>query len=736
MVGSLSLTIIGPTVRAQPASGPTGPEIVSTRTTVAHRVEASRTERPPVIDGRLGDAAWNDAILIDNLRQVEPVENGEPSERTEVRILYDADFLYIAFRCFDREPSGIIATEMRRDGAASSGGRGFGNGGTNFRDDRVMVVLDTFHDRRNGFYFEINPVGARTDGLIENNDDLRTDWDGIWYGKASIDDAGWAAEIAIPFKTVGFNERSDTWGLNLQRSIRRRNEDIRWSAPQQNKELTSVADAGELTGLMGLNQGIGLDVVPFGVASYLRDHNENDEDWDLDAGFDLFYNFTPSLKAAITVNTDFAETEVDERQVNLTRFPLFFPEKRDFFLQDAGIFNFGGIRMNPLPFHSRRIGIGADGEEVDIIAGAKITGRIGDLNLGLLDVQTDDHAGVNGSNLAVGRVSYNVLSESDVGVIGTYGDPRSNGSNALYGFDFNFRDSQFSGDQTATGHAWILQSNTPGVDGGETAWGLKAGWPNDIVDWEVGFTHIDQDFNPALGFVPRGGIREYYTQFRYRWRPGGVIRRIDVGTFATLITDLDNDLESSEINLNLLSIETEYGDEFDVEYSIVKEVLDEDFEISEGVVIPVGSYDWQRTGVAYSGSQARLLRFEADASYGGFWSGESLELQAGVEWRASANLSLSLEYEYNDVDLDEGDFITRLARARANIYFTPDISWQTFIQYDNVSDTLGINSRFHWIIQPGSDFYLVLNQGYDIIDSRPHSGFTELTSKVGWTFRF
>ena len=651
------------------------------------------------------------------------MENAEPSERTEVRLLYDDDFLYIAVRCFDRRPDRIIATQMRRDGEL-------------FLDDRVQVVLDTFFDRRNAFFFEMNAVGGRTDALIENNENFRVDWDGIWYGRSTIDEAGWVAEMAIPFKTVGFDETSDTWGLNVQRTIQRRNEDIRWSAPDQNKELRSIADAGVLTGLVGMDQGIGLDFVPFGTATYLRDHNGQDEEWDLDAGFDLFYNITPSLKAAVTVNTDFAETEVDERRVNLTRFPLFFPEKRDFFLQDAGIFSFGGIRMNPLPFQSRRIGIGADGEEVDIIAGTKVTGRLGDLNIGLLDVQTDDHAGVDGRNLAVGRLSYNVLSESDVGVIVTSGDPSTNGSNFLYGFDFNFRDSRIDGDKTATGHAWVLQSNTPGVDGGETAWGLKAGWPNDIVDWDVGFTHIDQDFNPALGFVPRGGIREYFGRFRYRWRPGTEIRRIDTGVFATLITDLKDDLESSEVNLDLISIETDYGDVYELGYEFTKEVLDDPFEISDGVLIPVGSYDWQRAGIRYEGSTARLLRFEAEASYGDFWSGESLELQAGVEWRVSANLALSFEFEYNDIDLEEGDFITRLGRAHVDVFFTPDISWLNFIQYDTVSDTLGINSRFRWIVEPGSEMFFVVNQGYDIIDSRLHSGFTELTSKIGWTFRF
>ncbi|MCZ6834556.1 MAG: DUF5916 domain-containing protein [Planctomycetota bacterium] len=723
ILATLALTMVSPLVVCGSDKEDRSPEVVSAQIDISHEAVAVRTDEPPIIDGRIDEAVWEKATIIKNLRQVEPVENSEPSERTVVRILFDSDFLYVAIRCYDSEPDKIIATQMRREGQL-------------FFDDRVLIVLDTFHDRRNAYFFEMNPVGGRTDALIENNNNFRTDWDGIWYGKSSIDDEGWVVEMAIPFKTINFDQNNDTWGLNIQRSIRRKNEDIRWSAPFQNKSFRSISDAGELSGLVGLEQGVGLDFVPYGKTSYLRDHNAGESDTETDIGFDLFYNITPSLKAAFTVNTDFAETEVDERQVNLTRFPLFFPEKRDFFLQDAGIFNFGGIRRDPLPFFSRRIGIGNSGEAVDILAGVKVTGRQGDLNIGLLNVQADEHSDIDDKNLAVGRLSYNVLAESEVGMIFTNGDPTSNGSNTVVGFDFNFRDSEYNGNQTATGNAWVLQSKTPGIDGGETAYGIKVGYPNDTIDWDLGFTHIDKEFNPALGFVPRRGIREYFGRFRYRWRPGTDIRRIDVGVFSRLITDLDNSLESSSIRFNIFEIETEYGDEIQLEYSLLKEDLDDSFEISDGVVLPVDTYDWDEWKISYEGSRARLLRFSAHALIGDFWSGDRWQLGGEVEWRASKNLFLSVEFEQNQIDLDEGDFITRIGRARVNIYFTPDISWQTFVQYDNVSDTMGLNSRFKWIVQPGSEVFFVLNQGYDVIDSRIHSAFTQVTSKVGWTFRF
>ncbi|MCH7571662.1 MAG: carbohydrate binding family 9 domain-containing protein [Planctomycetes bacterium] len=689
----------------------------------AHRARIVRTEQPPVIDGKLDDEVWKTATVIDNLRQVEPVENSEPSEKTIVRILYDRDFLYVAFMCYDREPDKIIATQMRREGQL-------------FRDDRVAIVVDTFLDRRNAYFFEMNPVGGRTDALVENNNNLRFDWDGIWYGRASITEEGWIAEMAIPFKTLNFDPDIDTWGFNISRGIRRKNEDLRWSSPFQNRSIRTISHAGLLEGITDIEQGIGLDFKPYGIVSYLRNHNDDRESLDFDGGFDLFYNLSPSLKGAITVNTDFAETEVDERQVNLTRFPLFFPEKRDFFLQDAGIFSFGGIRRNPLPFQSRRIGIGPDGEPVDIIAGAKVSGRVGDLNIGLLDVQTDSSAGVEGKNLAVGRISMNVLSESELGVIFTNGDPGSNASNSLLGVDFNFRDSKFNGDKVVTGGVWFQKSFTPGVKSGDTALGVKLGYPNDRLEWNLAFTQVEENFNPALGFVPRNGIREYFIRGRYRWRPGGDIRRIDVGVFSQLFTNLDDETESASARFTLFNLETEFGDQYELQYRIVREVIDSPFEISDGIIIPVGAYDWDRWSVKYEGSRARLFRFEAELNYGDFWTGDRWDIRGEIEWRVSSQLSLGVEFEQNSVELNEGKFITRLARGRINIFFTPDISWQSFIQFDNVSDTLGINSRFRWILEPGNELFFVINQSYDVIDSRPHSGFTEVTSKIGWTFRF
>jgi len=682
-----------------------------------------RTDDPPVIDGVLADPVWTAAALIDDLRQVEPVENAEPTERTEIRIAYDRDFLYFGIRCYDRDPGAIIAKQLARDGDLDS-------------DDRIELVIDPFFDRRNGYLFAINPVGARLDALVVRNRRVREEWDGIWYGKSTIDDGGWSAEIAIPFKTISFNPATTRWSFNIERTIRRRNETNRWSSPRQNTRLRSIADAGVLEGIGDITQGLGLDVKPYSKITH-RDDDDAGSDTEFDAGLDVFYKITPSMTLALTINTDFAEIEVDERRVNLTRFPLFFPEKRDFFLQDAGIFDFGGIRMNPLPFQSRKIGLGADGRPIDILVGVKLTGREGPLNLGLLSVQTDSSAGVGEKNLTVARAAFNVLAESTVGVIGTVGDPRTPGDNHVLGTDFNYRDSRIFGNRTVEGHAWFLHSSSTGADGDDQAWGLKLSYPNDRIDWTFAVTEIGERFDAALGFVPRRGIREYFGVWRYRWRPrGSFVRTIDSGVRGLLVTDLDGQTETRELEFELLEVRSNDGDELSFDVELNREVLDEPFEISPGIMIPTGDHRFNRLGGSVRTSDGRPVSFFASAEGGEFFDGDRLDFEVGAELRPSPHFFFAFSWEHNDVKLPAGDFTLQIAQARVNVLLSPNVAWTNFIQWDSASDSLGINSRLRWIIEPGNELFFVVNQAINTEGNRFDSTATEVTTKVGWTFRF
>ena len=432
-------------------------------------------------------------------------------------------------------------------------------------DDYVTLVLDTFHDRRNAYYFIVNPIGARYDALVSNNDDFNLNWDGIWIAAASIDDSGWQAEIAIPFKTLSFDPKISTWGFNIERNIKRKYERVRWSGAHPDFYMWDVSEAGDLTGLHGLKQGVGLDIVPYALARYSLDNLPRD-DTSLQGEFggDVRYRVTPNLLASLSVNTDFAETEVDVRQVNLTRFPLFFPEKRAFFLEDSGIFDFGNTTSKTvLPFFSRRIGLSDTSEPVSILTAAKVSGRVGDYNIGAIDAVLESHDDLDIKNALVTRVSKNVFEQSTVGMITTVGDPNSDFDNVMGGLDFNYRTSDAFGDRVFEASAYGLSSYTEGLDGGDDfAFGVDVGMPDDLWEWELGFTQIEDNFNAALGFVPRTGIRRYNGGADYNPRPDSdLVRQLFFFYRGTYFTDLSNDVDTAKHTIYPLYVRFESGDD-------------------------------------------------------------------------------------------------------------------------------------------------------------------------------
>ena len=686
------------------------------------RISATRTPKPPVIDGRLDDKVWKRATPIDAFMQVDPVEGAAPTQRTVVRILFDADTIYVGVRCFDKRPDLIVGKELRRDAGLGS-------------DDRVSIVFDPFGTSRDGFFFELSVTGARRDGLVENNRRIRIEWDGVWWGETSRDDKGWSAEFRIPVKTLSFDPNAETWGFNIERVIRRDNEIVRWATPTRNSSIRRLADAGDLVDLVGLRQGLGLDVKP-SASLTLRNGGASV----FDPSVDVFYKITPAIQATLTLNTDFAETEVDDRQVNLTRFSLFFPEKRAFFLQDAGIFEFGGIRRSPLPFFSRRIGI-SNGVQKDILAGFKVTGRTDKWTFGAMSVQMKDDPVLGSKNLSVLRARYNLSDTTGVGFIATHGDPSTTGDNTVLGADFDFFIPDFKGTNSIQGGAYVMKSFSSGTGadaGGDgNAYGLRLSYPNEPISFFLFAGQIDKGFNPALGFAPRRGEREYDANFRYRWRPNRFgVRRIDLAASAFLNTDLSNNLVSADIDIPRVEVEDQIGDRISVQFTPRQERLVNPFEISDGVVLPVGSYRYHRYGGSFSTSRSRPVSGRLGYFRGGFFNGRRQNYTVALELRPSKHVFFSAEVTEDVVDLREGSFITRIGRLRFNINFTPDVSWSNFIQYDNVSGTAGLNSRFKWTIRPGSDFFIVLNQGFIVTSDTLSLEETQVTTKIGWTFRF
>jgi len=685
----------------------------------------SRTDNPPQVDGVLDDATWANAASFDDLHQYDPIDHGEPTERTVVYVTYDDENLYVAARMWDAEPGEIRARQMVQGQNMQS-------------DDSFGIYLDPFNNKRTGYNFQVNPNSSRTDAIFETPTELNRDWEGIWYAEAQINEEGWAAELAIPFKTLNFDPSNPDWGFTVERTIARKQEEIAWVS--FNRQVNPGA-AGLISGFTGLEQGLGLDIVPSVVTTQTKDFESGVTDSETDPALDIFYKFTPSLTGVLTFNTDFSATEVDDRQINLSRFDLFFPEKRDFFLQDVDIFSFGGLEENGIPFFSRRIGLSDEGVPVDIEAGAKLTGRVGRWNVGVLDIQQDQSAGVESQNLFVGRIAANVLRESSVGMIVTDGDPQSNLDNSLVGIDFRYRNSELPSGQALEGELWYQQSDTEGLEGDDAAYGLRVAAPNsEGLSGEFLYNRFQQNFNPALGFVNREGVEQTELGVGYAHRPDDHpwIRSFDVGMNFENFDRISGGLESRSLFAELFEIETNSGDAFGTQYNRDREVLLEDFEIADGIVIPAGDYEFGQFGVEASGASERVFAPSFEISSGDFYNGDITSIEAEIEWRPGRHFFMAVAYEYNDVTLPAGEFIARLVQIEANVAFNVRWSWVNLIQYDNESNSAGINSRLRWNPRAGQDLYIVLNHGFDAERTFRglHSTESQVSVKYTHTFRF
>jgi hypothetical protein len=707
-------------------------------------IEIHATDHAPVLDGQIDEAEWADATIVEDLHQVNPLEYAAPSEKTRVYLLYDKETLYVAARLFDSEPQLINARVLRQNQPIGP-------------DDRFFVQIDTFGNRRSGYLFGVNPNGVRFDGLFQNTNQRQFDWDGIWDAAAGIDDEGWSVEMALPFKTLSFDPSNDSWRMNFTRNVIRRNETIAWASRNRNTDPSTM---GHVVGFADLDQGLGLDVVP---SISVRRHTGaavGPSSTDSEPSLDLFYKLTPSLNGALTINTDFSATEVDNRQVNLTRFNLFFPEKRAFFLQDLDIFEFGRIggqnpgndfltntaasrptRENGRPFFSRSIGIGADGQPVPLNAGAKLSGRVGRWDVGALAIEQDATATVDATTAIVGRVAANLLAESSLGIIATSGDPASNLDNQLIGADFRYVNSRLPGGRSIEAEAWLERTDTEGLAGDDRAYGVGVRMPSNLgLRAGLGAKRVESNFNPALGFISRTGIQDYTLELGNTWRPrGSAIQRFYSGLDADRIEYLDTgDVQSQVLSLRALEVETNSRDRFDVRYVRTQEGLSTPFEISPGVVIATGEYTFDEYELGFRTGNQRKLSGELNFRNGDFYDGERLGLNGGVAWRPGKHFRASVQYEFNNVNLPAGDFVTRLARVQLETAFSSTLDWVNLIQYDNISGSVGINSRLRWIPVAGREGFVVLNKNLDDSDRDGHYRTTDTDAavKFSYTFRF
>jgi hypothetical protein len=666
------------------------------------QVMAIRVDKGPDIDGRLDDPVWQKAFVVNTFYQREPHLSEPVSEKTEVLICYDQDDLYFGFHCYHRNIQDITAQELARDIS-------LGN------DDRVQIILDTFLDHNTGYWFQIGPRGSIGDALVgENGAGLNKDWDCLFQGKARIHDQGWDAEVAIPFKSITFKPGLDCWGLKLIRNIIRNHEASYWPAANLDSYRFQISDAGLMTGMQNLQPSRGLDLNPYGLfgvdqkigADLRSKHN---------AGLDLFYQVTPGVKSALTVNTDFAQTEVDSRQINLTRFPLFFPEKRDFFLDGASYFSFAlsGDGENKyaqriLPFFSRRIGLDANGNPLAILWGGKVTGQVGRTNIGLMHVQ--DEGLTQKRDFSTLRIRQGFGKTSSVGFIMTHGNALANDDNMVYGADLKLAGSTFRGNKNIAFQLYGLQSRSAAVKGHDKAMGIEMAYPNDRLSLRAGRMRIEKNFQPAMGFVPRANIQESYfiATLGPRTRRFGLLQVL-ISSDIDYITDLNNRLLTRQLSFTPCTLRFKSGDEGSLSLYSQYEFLDNPFKIYTSHLIDIGRYTFTRLRGQFLSAPRRPFWFKAVAETGDFYNGSRRDWTTAFGYKITVPLFVGMELEQHEISLTDGDFSTRIGRMNLNILFSPNVTLYTYIQYDDYSKTMGWQSRFRWIVTPGNEMYVTWN---------------------------
>jgi uncharacterized protein DUF5916/cellulose/xylan binding protein with CBM9 domain len=726
----------------------TPPPSQARRTIAAERLAPGESI---TLDGSLDEAVWQRADVARDFVQIDP-DNGEPAtEQTEFRIAFDSNTLYLAVICHDSE-AGVRLTryQKRRDEFLQ-------------QDDKVQWTIDTFLDGRTGYFFETNPSGAMADALMGTNGQNRQ-WDGIWNERVQRNSAGWSFEVEIPFRTLNFNPNSDTWGINVSRTLSRKNENSIWMGWARNQGVSRMTNAGRLTGLSGVTQGHGLDVKPYvlGTAQDARVRNEAITATG-QAGVDLFYNPTPALRTNLTINTDFAQTEVDQRQVNLTRFSLLYPEKRDFFLDGATFFDFAspgagaggnnsqnnsnlGSDLIVNPFFSRRIGLTDAGNEQKILYGTKATGQLGGEDIGILHVRTGSEDDLVGENFTVARLKHRLLRQSYVGAAYTRRDPDAIGADTrqTLGLDFRLATSTFRGRQNLSLSGWYVNATQRALS--ETqAYGATLAYPNDRWNANFDVRTVERDFNPAVGFVTRNAYRRYlpFVNFGPRPRNYRTIRQYNFSVTADIQTTLDNQKVARNFTLKMFEAEMAANDRIAVLLMPRSERLDSPFNINMApgrrVTLPRGAeYDFLRYQVNWRTSNRRVVAFDGRYEAGDFYSGKRNEFVSNVTFRISPGLFVYTAAELNSITLPAARFNTRLYRVVPELQFTPFLTWVNNVQYDTVSGVAGWQSRFRWIVRPGNDIYIVYTHNWldDPLLAQFATQDRRLSTKAVYTYRF
>lgn len=665
---------------------------------------ATRASGPIVIDGRFDEESWASAPPVSNLIQRDPVEGAQPSERTEIRILYDNQHIYFAVTCYDSDPSGIVATELRLDDEMET-------------DDIFEIMLDTFHDHRNGYRFRVNPLGTRHDQSVGNEGESRNlNWDEKWYASARITEEGWVAEIAIPFKAVRFaSGNGSTWGLNFHRTIMRKNEEIFWAGYTRGYTFTKISGSGHLQGLEDI-EGFRYRIKPYVAGSSLQSPIETGTRTNYfgQVGLeDAKYLLTPDLAVDLTINPDFAQADVDQAQVNLTRFSLFFPEKREFFQEGSGIFNFGGgFSGNDLVlFHSRRIGLSETRQEIPIIAGLKLSGTQGPFEIGLMNMQTDRSPTSAGQNFSVLRVRRKILARSSLGMMMTRntGSPLG-GSNREFGADSSFSFHRYLGI-----YSYVAKTSTNAMNDRDWAARAKVSWNSNRTEFTAQHLYIGENFRPEMGFVGRAepgwkGLKRSQANAAFRPRPVmPVFRELAFTGSVDYIADQHGALDT-RVEKAGFATELHNGDALSFDYSRRFERLREPFRITGGGTVPEGDYGWNTFSTRFTAYRGRRISGNFDFERGGFYDGKITTFAFAPYIKPNAKLSFTPGFEWNRIARGNSSFTTRELNAEVNYAINQSWLTRTSLILNSQNNSLVLNSRLNYVYHSGDDLFFVYSE--------------------------
>ena len=700
----LLLTVVGHTLVAQPAPGS------------AAVMRGTIIQEAPVIDGIIkDDAVWQAIEPVTELWQIQPKAGSAASEITEIRIAYTTEIFYVAVVCHDAQPGRLVVSDARRDADLAS-------------TDAFLMILDTYHDGQNGFLFGTNPIGVEYDGQVDNEGQgnfnanrqqggtiggFNINWDGSWTVATSVDSAGWSAEFAIPFRTIRYNAGDDvTWGINFQRNIRKTNEIVYWSPLPVGFDIKRLSLAGDLTG-MSLTSPGNVKVIPYALTKAVKDFTKEDPATRItgEVGVDAKVSVTPSMTLDLTYNTDFAQVEVDEQQVNLDRFNLFFPEKRPFFLENAGQFSVGSPGEVDL-FFSRRIGIGEGGQQVPIIGGARLSGKINQTNVGVMSMFTDEVSGtgITKNNFNVARVSHEFAARSRVGAawISRLDMGDSSGiDNHVVAVDGKV------GLGTKAQLTGFFAQSTALTDGTDAyAFLLKSeyNWNN----WELrlAYTEVGDGFNPEVGFLFRESFRKPEALVLYHLRMDGKWGLLEVRPHVSYRGYWDTttgDLETSFLHVDN-HWEFVAGWEIHTGINFTEEGVSEAFSISDGVIVPAGNYPHAEAQIVFQTNQSKSLYVATRHVWGGFFGGARKANTATVGLRIGDKFNSEYSLQHNHIDLPGGTFNAAIFRSRISYSFTPRIFLQTLVQYNSVIEQWNVNARFGWLQQANTGLFVVYNE--------------------------